>query len=150
MYAGDVEGIMDFTVGFNDAGMIKEGFSLNPSIVFHWRYNEHELQAADGWAIVPGIKPTYTVLTESKYPVTLSVPMNIGMFLDDEFHGGDDGYGWFSVGVGASIPLNFVPEKYGAWSVSGTVTYYSTDDDTIPGNPEEDFFVTALSVGMSI
>jgi hypothetical protein len=148
MYAGDTEHVIDFTVAYNDADMISKGFSLNPSVNVHWRYQGNGGQD-EGVAIVPGLKPSYTFATDSQYPITVSVPMNVAFFSDD-FQGGDSGLGFFSVGAAASVPLSFIPDKYGVWSLSGSVTYFNTNDDAIPGNPEEDFFVTALSIGMSI
>jgi hypothetical protein len=149
MYGGSTEHVVDFTVAYNDADAISKGFALNPSVNFHWRYEGNGGQD-EGLAIVPGLKPSYTFNSDSKYPITLFAPMNVGIFATDDFQGGDGGLGWFSIGVGASLPLSFIPEKYGAWSVSGSFTYYATDDNAIPGNPEEDFFVSALSIGMSI
>lgn len=147
-YAGSVEHVLDGTVAFNDADMIAKGFALNPSFTLHWRYDGNGGQD-EGVAGVFGIKPTFTLAADSKFPVSLSVPASVAIF-SDNFQGGDSGFGYASVGLGASVPLSFVPEKFGAWSASANVTYFFTSDDAIPGNPEENFFVTTLSVGMAI
>lgn len=148
MYASDTEGIIDGTVAYNDADMFAKGFALNPSATLHWRYLGNGSQDT-GVAFVPGIKPTFTVNSDTKYPVTISFPISVAIF-SDNFQGGDAGYGYFSAGIGASVPLSFIPEKFGAWSVSGNVTYYNTPNDAIPGNKEENFVVSTLSVGVSI
>jgi hypothetical protein len=147
-YASSVEHVLDGTIAYNDADMITKGLALNPSVTIHWRYDGNGGQD-EGVAVVPGIKPTFTFMSDSKYPISVSVPTSVAFFSDD-FQGGDSGFGYFSIGVGASVPLSFIPAKYGAWSASANVTYYLTSHDAIPGNPEEDFFVTTLSIGMAI
>jgi hypothetical protein len=148
-YAGDEEKLLDFSVAYNDADMIAEGFALNPSFTAHWRYDKHESQADEGWALIFGIKPTYTINKDSQYPISLAAPINV-TFLTDDFYGGDSGLGYVSLGVSASIPLAFVPEKYGAWSAGASLTYFCTEEDAIPSNSEQGFFVSALSIGLSI
>lgn len=147
-YAGDTEHVLDFTVAYNDADMFTKGFALNPSFTVHWRYEGNGGQD-EGFAFVPGLKPSYTLMTDTKYPVTVSLPMAVAFFTDD-FQGGDSGYGYFSVGPAVSVPLSFIPEKYGAWSLSGSIIYYMTDDGAIPSNPRENFCVSTVSIGMSI
>jgi hypothetical protein len=150
-YAGDTEKIVDFTVAYADGDMISHSadWSLNPSVVFHWRYDGNNGQDT-GLCVVPGIRPAYTFSKDTKYPVTVAVPINIGLFTDD-FQGGDSGYGFFSAGGVVSIPLTFINEtgKYGTWTASAGLTYWNTPDDAIPGNPEENFVTSFLSVGLS-
>ncbi len=149
-YAGDEEKILDFTVGYNDADLYKDfadGLALNPSFTVHWRYDGNGPQE-DGAAFVPGIKPSFTFLKDSRYPVTLAVPTSIAFFTD-EFQGGDSGYGYFTVGLTASVPLAFIPAKYGTWTASAGLAYWNTPEDAIPNNPEENFITTTLSVGVS-
>lgn len=147
-YAGDTEHVLDFTVAFNDADMISEGFALNPSFTIHWRYEGNGGQD-EGVAFVPGLKPAFTVMKDTKYPLTIAFPLSCAFFTDD-FQGGDSGFGYVSAGAAVTVPLSFIPEKYGAWSVTGSITYYMTDEDAIPSNPKEDFCVGALSIGVSI
>lgn len=148
-YAGDEEKILDLVVGFADGATITQtdAFSLNPSVVFHWRYDGNGPQS-DGIAVVPGIKPSFTLMKESKYPITLAVPISFAIF-ESGFQGGDSGFGFFTAGLTASVPLAFIPEKYGAWTASAGVSYWNTPDDTNPLNPEESFVTTFLSVGFS-
>jgi hypothetical protein len=147
-YAQDTEHIIDFTVGYGDADMMAKGFSLNPSFTVHGRYNGNGAQDT-GAAFVPGIKPSYTLLSDSKFPLTLSLPTSVAFFTDN-FQGGSSGYGYFSCGPAVSVGMGFIPPKYGVWSVSASVIYYNTPSDSIPTNPKEDFIVTTLSVGVSM
>ena len=149
IYSGDEEQILDFVVGYDDTGLISDDFALAPSVTVHWRYQGVEgIDQGEGVAIVPGIKPSWTFNGESDYPITLAVPVQVAFFTDD--FGAESGYAYFTAGVSGSVPLAFIPEKYGAWSASAGVAYYSTDDDVLPGNEEDDFFVTTLSIGVSM
>ena len=105
--------------------MLTKGFALNPSVNVHWRYEGNGGQEA-GVAIVPGIKPTFALFKDTKYPLTVAFPLNVAFFCSDEFQGGDSGFGYFSGGISVSVPLAFIPEKFGAWAVTGSTTYYST------------------------
>jgi hypothetical protein len=147
-YAGDTEHILDFSVAYNDMDLLMKGFALNPSFLAHWRYEGNGDQN-EGWAFVPGIRPTYTLMSDSKYPITLAFPINCAFFTND-LQGGDSGFGYFSAGIAATVPLAFVPEKFGSWSVTGSATYYCTESDALPSNPEDQFVVTALSIGVSL
>jgi hypothetical protein len=149
MYAGDVEHVVDVTAAYNDTDMLAKGFALNPSVNFHWRYEGNGGQE-EGSALVLGLKPSYTVDFTPQLSVNFSVPMQAAFFLTDEFQGGDSGFAYASIGVGAAVPLKFIPEKFGAWTVSGNLTYYCTESDALPGNKDAGFWVSTLSIGMSI
>src|SRR4029079_11543311 len=103
-----------------------------------------------GVALVLALKPSYTVLGDTKFPVTLSVPMSAAFYLTDEFQGGDSGFAYATIGIGASVPLSFIPEKFGAWSVSGSLIYYCTETDALPFHQDAGFWVRKISIGMSI
>lgn len=147
-YASDEELIVDLSVAYNDAELWGDkGFALNPSFLAHLRVNGNGGQE-EAEAFVLGIAPTYTFEPSADYPITLGFPVNVAFFTD-EFQGGDSGYGYFSAGVTATVPLAFIPEKFGNWTASVGGKYYNTPDDAVPNNPDEDFFVTNVSVGMS-
>jgi hypothetical protein len=151
IYAGDTEKIVDFIVAYADGDKItrSDDWSLNPSVIFHWRYDGNGGQDT-GLAVVPGIRPSFTFSKESKYPISLAVPVNIGLFTDD-FQGGDSGYGFFSAGAVVSVPLAFINDtgKYGTWTASAGATFWNTSEDAIPGNPEENFISTFVSLGLA-
>ena len=147
-YAGDDERVLDLTLAYDDTGLISDDFAFAPSFNVHWRYEDGPT-AETGFVLVPGIKPSFTLAADSKMPVTLAVPVALGWFLSDNYHGGEDsGYGYASIGLVASVPLSFIPAKYGSWTGSASATFFNTNEDVIPGNAEENFVVTALSVSV--
>ncbi len=147
LYGGDNENAVELSVAYNDKGLIAPDFALNPALLVHWRYDGIGTQ--DESAVVQlSVKPSWTLNSDSQYPVTVSVPAAVAFFTDD-YQGGDSGFGYANIGVSAGIPLAFMPEKFGAWTASASATFWYTPDDPIPNNPEETFVVTALSIGFS-
>jgi hypothetical protein len=74
--------------------------------------------ANGGWYYEVGIAPSHTY-----GPVTLTVPLTVGLG-DGKFYGGDT-YGYFSAGITAAVPLAFIPETFGKWTLTSGVTFYN-------------------------
>ncbi|MBS62239.1 hypothetical protein [Salinisphaera sp.] len=146
-YGGDTERVLDLSIGYDDSGLWGGDFALNPSFLTHIRVNGQEGQD-DGAVFVAAIEPAFTLVDSPTTPVTLSIPTSVG-FMTDDFQGGDSGFGYASIGATASIGLDFVPAGYGDWSLAFNTTYYHTDEDVIPGNPEDDFLTGTISIGMA-
>jgi hypothetical protein len=146
-YGGDTERVLDLSVGYDDSGLWGGDFALNPSFLTHIRVNGQEGQD-DGAVFVGAIEPGFALIDSPTTPVSLSIPASIG-FMTDEFQGGDSGFGYASIGATASIGLGFIPVGYGSWSLALNTTYYHTEEDVIPGNPEEDFLTGTVSIGMA-
>ena len=132
MYASQSERIVDFKVAYAD-GLI------NPSVMFHGRVDGAE-PFDTGVATVLGVAPT-----AAAGPVTFSFPLQVA-FDTDGFHGGDAGFSFASAGVGASVPLEFLPGK---WALNAGVTYYHTNDDVIVTNPDSDFVTGSIGLGLT-
>jgi hypothetical protein len=62
-----------------------------------------------------------------------SLPIRAG-FGSNDYYAGDQGYGFFSVGVTAEYRLAFVAECLGDWSIHGNATYYNLGDGTANHN----------------
>lgn len=143
MYAGGTEDILDLTLSYDTF--------LSPSLTIHHRLDDGGVA---GSAAGPGDEGTILVAGISHSieagPVTISFPLNVAYFIDDDFHApsADNGFGYGSIGVTASVPLSFITEEYGDWSVHAGLTYYVTDQDVIPGNEEGDFFTA--NVGLTV
>jgi hypothetical protein len=131
MYASQSERIVDFVVAGN--------VFLNPSLTIHGRVDSG-LEVDEGIVGVLGIAHNMTLGT-----VGLSFPLNVA-FATDEYHGGDGGYAFASIGANASIPLPFMP---GNWSLNAGVTGYHTSDDVIPNNPDEAFVTGKLGLTLA-
>jgi hypothetical protein len=128
MYASQSERIVDFKVALDHP--------LSPSFTVHGRVDGEDMDT--GAAFVAAIAPG----TEAG-ALSLSFPVNVAADTDG-FHGGDAGFSYASAGVSASLPL----EVKGSPSLTAGLTFFYTNDDVIPNNPDE-AFVTG-SVGISI
>ena len=141
MYGSDTENILDIKFAYDTF--------LSPSLTIHQRLDQGAAVGDEGTVLVLGLSHSMEA-----GPVTLSFPVNIAYFLTDDFHnpllvGADDGFGFVSIGVAASLPLTpYIGDAYGDWSLNGGLTYYITDDDVIPNNPQ-DSFLTA-NIGLAV
>jgi hypothetical protein len=129
MYAEQIEHIVDAKVSYNDG-------LWNPFVMLHGR-------VADDIGFDTGVVGQVGIVPSKTFgPVTLSLPVTVS-FDTDNFHGGDAGFAYVSAGLGASIPL----AKHVALNLG--VTFYHTNDEVIPVNPEEDFFTGSAGVTVS-
>lgn len=69
------------------------------------------------------LKPTFDdILGSGNAPVTLAIPMKLGLGLDDYYEDGagdDDTFGFFDIGAVLSTPLDgLIPSDYGSWTAS--------------------------------
>lgn len=143
-YAGDVEEILDISLGLDDSKWMKE-FALNPGIVWHYRMSGNGSQQV-GSAVVVSVKPGIK-LTED---LSLDFPAGIGFFTTDDFQGGtESGYGYSYIGGSLGYPLKFIPNAYGTWAVNFDLIAYFTENDAIPGNPAESFVTGSLGLTLS-
>jgi hypothetical protein len=136
MYAEESERIVDLGLGFDAP--------LSPSLTIHGRVDDGASGGDLGVVAVAGIElPSFTLGT-----VEFSLPVSVA-FATDGFHGGDAGFAFASAGVGASIPLAFMSDALGSWALNAGVTYYYTNSDVIPNNPDESFLTGTVGIGLS-
>lgn len=134
MYASDSERIVDLGIAYDTI--------LSPSLVIHGRVDGNGAQE-EGAVFVLGVGHSFDV-----GPVTLDVPLNVGLVTEDYYQDGEGGFGYVSSGLGASIPLSFISEAYGSWSANAGLTYYYTDPDVI-GNPDDHILTGTLGVSVA-
>ncbi len=136
MYGSDTEDILDVSFAYDTF--------LSPSLTIHNRLDEGASGGTTGTILVLGLEHGFEL-----GPVSLAIPLNVAYFLDDDFHPAstDDGFGYVSIGLAASVPLAFT-EPLGGWTLNGGLTYYMTDDDVV-ANARQDDFLTA-SIGVSV
>jgi hypothetical protein len=69
-----------------------------------------------------GIRPVLPVVDHGKYPLTIAVPVKVGLSLKDYYEGptGSNAFGYFDIGGIASVPLAFMNGK-STWEVHGGV-----------------------------
>ena len=118
--------------GYNDAKLLGP-YALNPTVFIAFEFDgQADAGASKGVYGQIGIAPGYTFLASSAYPLTLTVPLAVGLSLGDYYEfgtGSDDTFGYFSGGVTLAVPLAFVPPEFGKWAVKGGVTVLYLGDN---------------------
>jgi hypothetical protein len=79
----------------------------------------------EGTGLQLGIGPTLYAAEDESF--TLTLPVEAGFSLEDYYEGSNaknHGFGYAAAGLAASIPLTFVPEGAGAWSLGLAAKYY--------------------------
>ncbi len=97
-----------------------------------------------------GIGPQCTVLPSETMPVTLTVPLVIGLSVDDYYEspidGDDEAFGFLQVGLDFSVPLWFVPADYGSWSAHAGVNFFFLGDTVDDFNDGDDKHFEVIGV----
>ena len=140
---------------FDDSEMLKDriGFALKPYVAVYAETSDGN--GSEDWYGEIGINPgVYTFNEEGRYPVALTVPVNVGFSLKDFYFdtdGDEEFFGFVSVGLTGSVPLPFIPSDYGTWNLVGNVTYlYLASDGLQAINHDEDYeFIGKLGIAFA-
>lgn len=120
------------SLGFDDSAFLGP-FSLQPTALLAWEVaGQADGGAHRGIYLQLGVTPSYTVAAKSRYPLTLSLPLLVGLSLDDYYEfgtGHDDTFGYFQGSVSASVPLAFIPPALGAWTARAALTVLVLGDN---------------------
>ena len=133
-YGKESERIIDVILGLDAP--------LSPSLTLHNRVAVGASGGDNGLVAVLGIEPSFEA-----GPLEFAVPINVAGATDG-YHGGDSGFAYASIGLSTSVPLSFISEDLGSWNLHGGLTYYITDDDVIPNNPDDSFLTASFGVGI--
>jgi len=135
---------VNFNLAYDDSDLLG-AFALRPHVAVLWNFNGITgLGEEDAFYYEFGIAPGFAA-----GPVTFTIPLNVGLG-DENFYPGD-AYGYFSAGLSASVPLSFIPEKWGSWTFSAGFTYYNLGSSTEAANANQDgnAYVGQGSIGLT-
>jgi hypothetical protein len=131
-HAFHTEHNIDLKVGYDDSKMWGgSGFALNPYVDGFWAV------AGDSTVILgrhggtgyfePGIAPSITFKGIPQYPLSITLPIytQIGpsTYWDAHHTFGHSVFGLISASANFSVPLSFIPARYGHWHADLGVTY---------------------------
>lgn len=120
---------VEFSAAFNDAPYWKKmnfPVSFHPYAKLFYAISGSSTvvtgKAGDTFDVEVGVVPTY-IIPIRHLPITLTAPtwVTVG---PSEYWGGNNNFGVFSTGLTATIPLKFIPAKFGAWHADVGVQYY--------------------------
>src|SRR5262245_28391937 len=137
----------DAVVKVNDSQWMPENFSTSPYMRWAFELDNTALGNNEGIYLELGAKPAYVFASESDYPVTLSVPLALGLSVDDYYDTvrnngtfSNDTFGYFDFGVDLSVPFSFIPAEYGTWSAHAAFHGISLSGALADLNREDGFF----------
>lgn len=120
---------IDIELAYDDSAIMEDAgvpFSLAPYVLFVFETSGGSDGGTPGGYFEAGIEPSFVVLESEEYPVTLSVPVTIGLNMYDYYEfgtGSDDLFGFLDIGLVAGVPLTMIPAEYGAWDLSAGVHF---------------------------
>tara|TARA_Y100001933_G_scaffold265265_1_gene338785 strand:+ start:57130 stop:57951 length:822 start_codon:yes stop_codon:yes gene_type:complete len=90
-----------------------------------------------------GIAPSFTVVDSATSPITLTIPVTVGLGSDyyQVSATDDDTFGFVDAGLDFSMPLSFVPAQFGSWEAAAGVHFLFLGDNTEAINNGSDFEV---------
>ncbi|MCP9926696.1 hypothetical protein [Cyanobium sp. CH-040] len=139
-------------IAYNDLGQTAKNFGLMPRITLLYTipWDSTLGLQSDSVLFEPGLTPTYIFQPESSLPVTLSLPLRVG--LGNKFYDGST-YGFFSVGPQLTIPIKALSnETFSAFATLG-YTYINlgptTTDFILNTDKESNKHVFNFGIGAS-
>lgn len=160
---GDVQEI-DTTLSYDDTGMwndmfggVMKGISLQPYAMYAVELTGGANHSSGGYGygkyLEAGINPSLTLVHSERYPITLSVPMKVGLSVGNYYqrlgNHQNNVWGYASVGTDLSMPLHCIPARYGQWSVHVGGEYMWLNNDLARANGNNGFQAIG-TVGISM
>jgi hypothetical protein len=133
-YGGDTEQILDVILKYSN------NMFLNPAITIHNRLDPGASGGNNGTYFVPNLSYNFKL-----WQLTITPSAAIA-FCTDDYNAGGGGYAYTALGLNGSIPIPYLP---GNWELHGGITYYNTNDYTVPGNPAENFVTGNIGIKLS-
>ena len=125
-----VESTSDFKLAFDDTGMIMKDFSFKPYVDFFYSISGDSTvilgRRGSTYYFELGMAPSYTLKASAEYPLTFSFPTYFSVgpknYWDRTEHSSH--FGVFSTAINVTVPLSFIPIRYGAWHADAGLQYF--------------------------
>ncbi|MDX2169990.1 MAG: hypothetical protein SF182_23170 [Deltaproteobacteria bacterium] len=134
---------LDWTTQLDDSAWLG-AFALHPAMLWAFELDNTAFGEQKGVYLQLETKPGVTLFESADYPLTLALPLSVGLSVSDYYDvpgGANDTFGYFDAGLVASLPLSFVPAAYGAWSVNASVDVLALSDTLADVNRGDSAFV---------
>ena len=153
---------IDLKVVYNDGDLFGGGFALKPYIDIFYAVSGSSTvvlgREGNTGYLEFGISPTFTFKGVPEYPMTITIPAYTSVGPADYWDTTESSGNWglVSVGVNVSVPLTFIPTRYGFWHADAGVTYYYLINDALlqagnilTGNDNRNVVQGSLGVGVN-
>jgi hypothetical protein len=155
---------LDLKIAFDDSSIWGKdaGFTLNPYVDIWWAISGSSTvvlgREGDTGYVEIGIVPTIEIKPAANLPIKLTFPTYISV--GPEHYWGatnpDGNVGVFSASANATIPLNFIPARYGNWHATVGATYFYLINanllaagDLLSGNDNRNVIVGTAGLGVN-
>ncbi|MGH7787052.1 MAG: hypothetical protein ACRERC_09320 [Candidatus Binatia bacterium] len=126
---------IDLGLAYDDSDLLG-AFALNPAATFSFEVANTSFGSKKGGyfelAGGPGMDVSLPGDETGDYPVTLTVPLAVGLSMYDYYESTDpthnQTFGFFSFGLVAGVPLSFIPSDYGSWSLNAGINVLVLSD----------------------
>jgi len=115
---------LNFRLSWDDSDALG-AWSLQPWVNVAIETVRTALGPDEGVGVQAGVAPTLYTATNDAF--TLTAPLEIGLSINDYYErasGSENAFGYGSVGLAASVPLTFIPESAGSWSLGLAAEYF--------------------------
>jgi hypothetical protein len=117
---------LNFKLAWDDSEALGK-FALAPWINLAIETHRTSFGPNKGEGLQMGVAPTLYTIPIENYPITLTLPLELGLALHNYYEhadGHESAFGYFSAAGSASVPLAFVPKGFGSWSLTSTIKGY--------------------------
>lgn len=121
---------LDLGIAYDDSELLGP-FAMGPAATFSFELENSSFgsdQTGKYFELTgaPGLELSLPLDDDGRYPVTASFPLALGLSMDKYYADGTTNptFGFFSFGLGASVPLAFIPEDFGSFSVGAAINVY--------------------------
>jgi hypothetical protein len=100
-------------------------WSMQPWVNLAWEVKNSSFNRQEGYGLQFGVAPTLYAADDESF--VLTAPAEVGLSLEDYYegtNGENHTFGYANVGLAAAIPLGFVPEGAGDWSLGLSAKYF--------------------------
>ena len=118
---------LEFTLSYNDTGMLAPDVGIRPYARLFYNIDGSSTgclgRNGSTFDVELGLIPTNTWKEIPNYPITFSLPTYVTVG-PANFWGGTSNVGVFTTSL-ATVPLSFIPRKYGTWHLDTGVSYFN-------------------------
>ncbi len=124
---------LDLGLAFDDSELLGP-FAVGPTATFSFELDNTSFGDKEGGyfelALAPSVELSLPGDEAGAYPLAFTVPLALGLSMYDYYETptSDDTFGFFSFGANVGVPLAFIPEDFGAWSVNAAINVLVLSD----------------------
>ena len=128
--SGAFDSVHEVNLNFSadDRWIWDDGWTLRPSAQLAFEVEDESDRGSDqGIYGELALEPDLFSVPSEDYPLNVTLPLTLGLSIDNYYEnprtGEDETFGYFDIGVAASMPLAFLSGRGTEWQITGSVHY---------------------------